>query len=322
MKVPRSAGRSGTAGALNPNPNCRLSTKPGTLAFKTDCASVVADRFSVANMICAAGDPVLSKKVSERDPRVSRDVDAGRLSAFADIEAGFVQREQSGGLRTLAASRGNTATAYISELTATTHCSRPGYRVGRGRHRKSTDIQLVQWRPARLSLTAFGPYCFGPGRRNSPIATPVQHARRTGCFQTFENSMRIKREAAFHEAGHAVAAHRSSFHNIVGPIDLGAYGSGEIYVSLSKAKLQAKGKTVDASSSRDKEVAIDLAVILAAGLIAERLAEENGLGVTANPECATPDHELLRQQLAYAGLSKTHYVYFLLAATNAKERLL
>ena len=116
--------------------------------------------------------------------------------------------------------------------------------------------------------------------------------------------MTIKREAAFHEAGHAVVAHRSKFHNIVGPINLEAYGSGETYISLSKRKLLANGKDAEPSAAKDKEVAADLAVILAAGLVAERLAESHEPGITANPECALPDHELMQQQLSGAGLSK------------------
>lgn len=116
--------------------------------------------------------------------------------------------------------------------------------------------------------------------------------------------MTIKREAAFHEAGHALAAYRSSYHNVVGPINLAAYGSGEIYISLSRKKLHAKGKTPDASAARDADVAIDLAVVLAAGLVAEQIAEVREQGIVANPECALPDHELLQQQLVQAGLSK------------------
>lgn len=114
--------------------------------------------------------------------------------------------------------------------------------------------------------------------------------------------MTVKREAAFHEAGHAVAAHHSKFHNIVGPINLEDYGSGEIYISLSKSKLAGHGKAADASSARDKEVVADLAVVLAAGLVAERLAEKREPGIVAIPRCALPDHELLLQQLAGAGL--------------------
>ena len=116
--------------------------------------------------------------------------------------------------------------------------------------------------------------------------------------------MTIKLEAAFHEAGHAVVAYRSRFHNIVGPINLAEYGSGEIYVSLSRVKLQAQGKASEASAEKDKEVAVDLAVVLSAGLVAERLAEVRGQGTTANPECSAPDHEMLQQQLVGAGLSK------------------
>ena len=81
--------------------------------------------------------------------------------------------------------------------------------------------------------------------------------------------MTIKREAAFHEAGHAVTAHRSRFHALVGPINLRQYGAGGIFVSLSKSKLQTAGKPTDASSQKDKEVAIDLAIILSAGLVAQ-----------------------------------------------------
>lgn len=114
--------------------------------------------------------------------------------------------------------------------------------------------------------------------------------------------MTIQREAAFHEAGHAISAHRSKFHAIVGPINLQQYGAGEIFVSLSKRKLQAAGKPVAAASQKDKEVVKDLAVVLCAGLVSERLAEEK-IGLKANPNCAIPDHDLMKQQLVNAGLS-------------------
>lgn len=114
--------------------------------------------------------------------------------------------------------------------------------------------------------------------------------------------MTIKREAAFHEAGHAIAAHRSKFHALVGPINLQQYGAGEVFVSLSKKKLQAARKPVTAASQTDKEVATDLAVVLCAGLVSEHLAEERA-GLKANPNCATPDYELMKQQLVNAGLS-------------------
>lgn len=116
--------------------------------------------------------------------------------------------------------------------------------------------------------------------------------------------MTIKREAAFHEAGHAVAAHRSRFHNVVGQINLATYGAGEIYVSLSKQKLIAEGKPATPSAQLDKEVAKDLAVVLVAGLVAERLAQESDGDLKANPMCAEPDYHLMQQNLDAAGLSK------------------
>jgi ATP-dependent Zn protease len=116
--------------------------------------------------------------------------------------------------------------------------------------------------------------------------------------------MTVKKEAAFHEAGHAVIAHLSRFHAIIGGINLENYGAGEIFVSLSKTKLAANGKATDASSQRDKEVATDLAVVLSAGLVAEHIAESKDSNLSANPQCAEPDHELMKQQLEGAGLSK------------------
>jgi len=49
---------------------------------------------------------------------------------------------------------------------------------------------------------------------------------------------------------------------------------------------------------------LDLAGVLAAGLVAERIAEERENGLKADPACAQPDHALLQQQLVNAGLSK------------------
>lgn len=144
----------------------------------------------------------------------------------------------------------------------------------------------------------------------SPIVESPQqvhnHQPRISFFITVLGvNMTILREAAFHEAGHAIAARRSKFHDLVGPINLQQYGAGEIFVSLSKSKLRAAGKSVGLSSQTDQDVATDLAVVLCAGLVAERLAEEQIPGIKANPTCAKPDHDLVRQQLASANLS-TH----------------
>jgi len=75
-------------------------------------------------------------------------------------------------------------------------------------------------------------------------------------------------------------------------------------VGLSRNKCLAAGKAPDASAAKDKEVAVDLAVILSAGLVAERIAQKHECTIRPNEECAIPDHELMRQQLATAGLSK------------------
>ncbi len=86
--------------------------------------------------------------------------------------------------------------------------------------------------------------------------------------------MTIKREAAYHEAGHAVLAERSKYHRFLGPIILSNYGSGAADISLSTGRLQSAGKITDKSAAKDKDVAKDFAVILVAGFVAEQLASE------------------------------------------------
>ncbi|MEF8762212.1 hypothetical protein, partial [Stenotrophomonas sp. A3_2] len=67
--------------------------------------------------------------------------------------------------------------------------------------------------------------------------------------------MTIKREAGYHEACHAILTARSRFHRLAGEINLTEYGQGEIYVSLSRQKLLAAGKTPIAATAQDPEVA-------------------------------------------------------------------
>jgi hypothetical protein len=121
--------------------------------------------------------------------------------------------------------------------------------------------------------------------------------------------MTIQREAAYHEAAHAVLAHISNYHAIVGDINLLSYGAGDFYMSLSRSKCAAGGKPQDASAQKDKEVARDFAIVLCAGLVGEQIASELDSTLTPNPECAEPDHALAEQQLQIAGLSKKYDLY-------------
>tara|TARA_R110000824_G_scaffold24090_1_gene85323 strand:- start:22553 stop:23056 length:504 start_codon:yes stop_codon:yes gene_type:complete len=114
----------------------------------------------------------------------------------------------------------------------------------------------------------------------------------------------IKKEAAFHEAGHAIMAYLSAYHGLISGIDLKAYGAGDVYISLLKSKCAAAGLPQTPESAKRPEVAKDIGRILVAGLVAEKIAAERDKSLVPNPDCAIPDHELLRQQLETAGLSK------------------
>lgn len=120
--------------------------------------------------------------------------------------------------------------------------------------------------------------------------------------------MTIQYEAAIHEAGHAIAASKSKFHGIIGTINLQDYGAGEVFIFLSKSKLLSSGKMLNSSYQSDKDVVKDLAVVLCSGLVAERIAEEK-LGYKANPECAIPDYDFMKEQLRNAGLSQKFDFY-------------
>lgn len=121
--------------------------------------------------------------------------------------------------------------------------------------------------------------------------------------------MDIKREAAYHEAAHAVLAYHSKYHALVGGINLLDYGAGEVYASPCKSKCAAKGKPYDANARKDKDMARDIAIVLCAGLAGERLAAEHDSNLIPNPTCAEPDHELTEQVLQLAGLSKKYDHY-------------
>jgi len=121
--------------------------------------------------------------------------------------------------------------------------------------------------------------------------------------------MAIKREAAYHEAAHAVLTSISKYHAIVGDINLLSDGAGVFYLSLSKSKCAAEGKPQDSSAQMDKDVSRELATILCAGFIGEQIASERDTTLTPNPECAEPDHTLAKRQLQAAGLSKKYDRY-------------
>ena len=121
--------------------------------------------------------------------------------------------------------------------------------------------------------------------------------------------MTIKREAAYHEAAHAVVANLSKYHIIHGGINLLNYGAGEFYAALSRSKCAARGKPQDPSAAKDKDVAKDFAILLCAGLVGEQIASEHDDTLAPDPECAEPDHALAQQQLQLAGLSEKYDIY-------------
>ncbi len=109
-------------------------------------------------------------------------------------------------------------------------------------------------------------------------------------------------EAAFHHAGHAVAAHLSKYHVLALPLRTDAWGSGEVTAALSRRKLIAADKIATAAARIDPEVAESIAVILCAGLASEKIAAERRLPVTPDPARSSGDLAMARAELRAAGL--------------------
>ena len=112
-------------------------------------------------------------------------------------------------------------------------------------------------------------------------------------------------EAAFHHAGHAVAAHLSKYHVLALPLRIDAYGSGEVTAALSRRKLIAAEKIASAAARADPDVAASIALILCAGLAGERLAAEHSVAVTPDPARSAGDLKMARDELRQAGLPDT-----------------
>jgi hypothetical protein len=115
--------------------------------------------------------------------------------------------------------------------------------------------------------------------------------------------MIIKKEAAFHEAAHAVTAYYSKFHGLVHEINLMNYGAGEVFVSLSKSKCLEHGKAPSPETAKDPDVSKDLAVILCSGYVGEQIASEYDSSLNPSRNSAGPDYQLAVQNLKAAGLS-------------------
>jgi hypothetical protein len=115
--------------------------------------------------------------------------------------------------------------------------------------------------------------------------------------------MTSKLAAAFHHAGHAVAAHLSKYHVLALPLRVDAYGTGEVTAALSRRKLVAGDKAPDASSRADPEVAASIAVVLCAGLMSERIAAARGASIAPDPARSAGDFAMARAELAQADIS-------------------
>ena len=109
-------------------------------------------------------------------------------------------------------------------------------------------------------------------------------------------------DAAFHHAGHAVAAHLSKYHALALPLRIDAYGSGEVTAALSRRKLLVAEKVASAATRVDPEVAKSIAVILCAGLASEQLAAARSVAVTPDPARSAGDLKMARDELRLAGL--------------------
>lgn len=85
--------------------------------------------------------------------------------------------------------------------------------------------------------------------------------------------MRNRRQTAFHEAAHAVAAFHSKFHFQSGRIRVSEDGGG-VRITINKKKVAKYLEAQDRPIDLPREIAVDCAIIACAGLAGVEIANE------------------------------------------------
>ncbi len=129
-----------------------------------------------------------------------------------------------------------------------------------------------------------------------------------------------EKSAAYHEAGHAVAAVASRFHCVYRDVSI-HNGESKSPFSVSKRKLMAAGKLSDLPKMlEDPEIAIESAVVFFSGLAAERhYADSSEQRAPAVPASAKNDYEMARTVLKDAKVKTPVAVFETQAAEKVDE---
>ena len=131
--------------------------------------------------------------------------------------------------------------------------------------------------------------------------------------------------AAYHEAGHAVCAVASRYHNLVYPISVAGAGAfGEAPVALSRSKVQAGGKPTEvAAAVADPDISADAAVVFLAGYAAEarycRSVAGAGEAAELDRGPSNNDYRMAADALARAGVENTFHDLEAAATVRVEE---
>lgn len=115
--------------------------------------------------------------------------------------------------------------------------------------------------------------------------------------------MNVLRHAAFHEAGHAVAAHHSRFHRLSGNTRIYDGGGGVAPVNIDPEKMAAREAESILKRDFRLDIVRDWAGILFAGYCSTSIAERMGLVRPNLPSGAGHDLDLMNRALKAVRLS-------------------
>ena len=117
-------------------------------------------------------------------------------------------------------------------------------------------------------------------------------------FTEDELSVHSEKVTALHEAAHAVTTHISKFHSLIDDVSIFSATTGETFISLSKTKLISQGKSL-LHTMKDDEVVEDRAIIMYAGLEAEKIYCEKYKGVPLDINYSANDYGIVDEVVSH-----------------------